>query len=554
VVAASSLLFLVLKLYALRFTVGDEHLYFEMALMVNRGLLPYRDFYFTHPWLHVYVASAVFWALGYSLVVGKLIPTVAFLLGALAAWRLGARLRGEAEAALGFVLLVLSFDPLRISSHFTGVNLTFALAMLGWWLAWEGRAAWSGVAFGAGSLVAVYILPGAGAAALLLLLTSRRHALVMAGVTALVFLLGNGLFWALAGWPYIHQVYVTQFLKGPEGSLVGYRLFHRLGFILYENRALTSGVVAGVVVWVLGSRSGWRRWEEARVDPSFRGLAAVSSWLLLYWVFYASIKVHHAYYFLLVMPAFAWLSALAYAEVVRGGAALARWAIPPGDTDPAPASRSARKRLARERASRPFPAGTARGAAAALVLTALGVGAVDVFYVPYWLNRQGGQVVRHDWVGSPVLGGVVDPVVRPLFWSPTYDPRDPPPGIARYLQHETDHLAIADQLVQAVVAHSAPTDKVFGHTGLAPGIASAAGRAVAANLVDTSSNQLNFGMARVEDWIAAVEADHVRILVVKEGADLMRREPFRAYARASFEPVAKIRDPRMGVYEVLRRR
>lgn len=42
-------LFAVLKVYALNITIGDEHLYFHMAVLINKGLLPYRDFYFTHP-------------------------------------------------------------------------------------------------------------------------------------------------------------------------------------------------------------------------------------------------------------------------------------------------------------------------------------------------------------------------------------------------------------------------------------------------------------------------------------------------------------------------
>src|SRR6185295_5334153 len=243
-VAVAVVLWAALKTYALNPVPGDEHLYFNMAILVNKGLIPYRDFYFTHPPLHLYLAVLPFRLFGYSLVLGKLLPEIALLVGGLVVYAIGRRALGAMDGALACALFLLAYDPLRISSHFTGGTESFAFAMVGLWLAYAGWPVLGGIAFGLGALVAVYVAPGAAAVALLCWLRSWRQAVRFAVAAAAVVLAGNLIFYGLAGNEYVYQVYGSQFEKGPEGSLVGYQLYNRLGFILYENALLTAGAVA----------------------------------------------------------------------------------------------------------------------------------------------------------------------------------------------------------------------------------------------------------------------------------------------------------------------
>ncbi|MFQ5668292.1 MAG: hypothetical protein ACE5I7_17920, partial [Candidatus Binatia bacterium] len=136
VASAAVLLFVVLKLYSVNVVVEDAHLYFNMALLVNKGLIPHRDFFYTHPPLHLYLAALVFRLFGYSLALGKSLPNAALLIGGILVFTVGRRALGSAEGALACAIFLLSYDPLRISSHYTGGNLTFALAMAGLWLAY----------------------------------------------------------------------------------------------------------------------------------------------------------------------------------------------------------------------------------------------------------------------------------------------------------------------------------------------------------------------------------------------------------------------------------
>jgi hypothetical protein len=353
----------------------------------------------------------------------------------------------------------------------------------------------------------------------------------------------------MAGWDFVYQVYLTQMQKGKEGNLLGYTLYHRLGFIMYENRMLTAGAVAGLVLLALDVRSrlaeaptGRRLWQDSRGEA----LLVLLAWFALYWLFYLAIRLQHAYYFLFIMPVFAWLSAYAYVGIARG---LRRF-IGLGA-----AATGAEQRAPR---GRPRQAPLRSGAAAllpvalALVLTFANIGVIEALYVPFALRRYGTGVSRYVWRPLHRLA-FIDPWVRAVFWQPQYDPRHPPAGIARYLQHESEQITVADQIYAAVRQHSAPDEAIFGEVGFVPLVASETGRRVAANLVDTSSYRISYGLSRIEDWIAAIEADHVRLLVVRLQSLPMRYPQFRNYALQNFRTVAQIPDPQAGVFYIMRR-
>jgi hypothetical protein len=58
---------------------------------------------------------------------------------------------------------------------------------------------------------------------------------------------------------------------------------------------------------------------------------------------------------------------------------------------------------------------------------------------------------------------------------------------------------------------------------------------------------------RIEDWIAAIEKDHVSLLVVRPGRMPMNYPAFREYALHNFTTVAVVRDPMFGPFDIMRR-
>ena len=69
-----------IRLFFLPPTYSDENIYFNMAKnMVERNLIPYEDFFYAHPPLHLFLLSLLFKLLGPSLHLGKLLPLTCVL-------------------------------------------------------------------------------------------------------------------------------------------------------------------------------------------------------------------------------------------------------------------------------------------------------------------------------------------------------------------------------------------------------------------------------------------------------------------------------------------
>ncbi|HEX7500910.1 MAG TPA: hypothetical protein VF524_11495, partial [Polyangia bacterium] len=93
--SAVLLFYALLKLYSLNFVVGDEHMYFYMSLLVSKGKWPYRDFFFSHPPLQLYVMGALYKIFGYSLALSKVVPSIAAMVSGVHVYLIGKRLAGR---------------------------------------------------------------------------------------------------------------------------------------------------------------------------------------------------------------------------------------------------------------------------------------------------------------------------------------------------------------------------------------------------------------------------------------------------------------------------
>jgi hypothetical protein len=144
--SAVFLLYTLLKLYSLNFVNGDEHMYFYMSLLVSKGKWPYRDFFFSHPPLQLYIMGALYKAFGYSLALSKAVPSVAAMVSGVHVYLIGKRLVGRLEGVLGTALFLFTFDVLRGSSHFTGANCALAFG------SWRPTRPWWAARFSPGPL------------------------------------------------------------------------------------------------------------------------------------------------------------------------------------------------------------------------------------------------------------------------------------------------------------------------------------------------------------------------------------------------------------------
>jgi hypothetical protein len=558
------LAFALLKLYSLNFVNGDEHMYFAMSLLVSKGKWPYRDFFFSHPPLQLYLAGALFKIFGYSLALAKAIPSVAAMVSGLYVYLIGRRLVGRLEGVLATFLFLFTFDVLRGSSHFTGANCALAFGLMAAFEALAGRPIRAGIVFALGTFIGVYIAPLALMLAVMIAFRSWRESLRLLTSYAATGFIICALFAGVAG---VHAFWYQIFGYNLNKVAFHYSWFAKFRNVAYLNSLAMIGFVPGIVwaaaMWILRGRpqgeaslpgvvgrlgSRLNLWNGDRIAAQMIFATLICG----YFYFYSTRVDYYSYYFMLIMPWMGLMTATVAVDLVRflrerkGAASL---------TDP-PIPRAERRR--REQAARKnhVPTGPAwslcppilcAGALVAVLFYRQGIGS----------DRQvemGDESSHYTWYDSPYLPHVANAFVRGVFWAPTSDPIHPPSAITYYLQHESMHAPTIDTFVRAVRAECRPGERIFGEYSLGP-FAGALGPCVlAANLADTNPHRFKVHESTPEDWVRALEQDHLDIAIVVPGMTMLKERALRDYLFGTFpRVVATWDDPYAGHVELRRR-
>jgi 4-amino-4-deoxy-L-arabinose transferase-like glycosyltransferase len=543
ILGAALLLFALLRTYGLHFVRADEHMYHYMSLLVLEGHWPYRDFFLSHPPLHVYLMAAVFAVTGYSLVVAKWVTTADAAVAAVLVLQIGKRLFGKPEGLCAALAFLVTPQVLDGSADLTGANFAILLLVAGTYCAIRARHLGAGALLALGSLSGLYVAPMAAMLTVLLLLRSRRAALrLVAGFAGTVAVLCLP-FLLVAGDAFLYQVVTYNLLKQPH-STTWLTSFHTFFFFnSWPMWGFVSALALSGLRWAVegrpaaepaatdGSATFWQRvaWS---LNP-WRGDYVASTVLLSttafgYFAFYASLRVFYSYYFLMVLPLMALLSGYAACDVVRYG-----WQT--------------------------LVAGEPRKGKAALGPRLVSLFALVATVVHHGQIRDARladdkpQVLHFTWYDSPWLGPTINQWVRELFWESERDRREPPGPITRYLQDETGFAATVDRFVAAVQEQCREGDRIFGDYYLAPFAASVSECAVAARLVDTNTHRIRAGESTLQQWLDAAEEDGLSLVVLRYPGWMTRQPEVRDGLRARFaEVVFEWRDPHVGRVELRR--
>jgi 4-amino-4-deoxy-L-arabinose transferase-like glycosyltransferase len=563
--------FALLKLYSLNFVNGDEHMYFYMSLLVSRGKWPYRDFFFSHPPLQLYVMGALYKLFDYSLALSKSVPSLAAMVSGLHVYLIGKRLVGRWEGVLGAFLFLFTFDVLRGSSHFTGANLALALGMAAAYQAIARRPILAGLLFALGTFTGVYVAPLALMLAVLLAFRSWRESLRLLAVYTAACL-GIGALFALAsGWqPFWYQVFGYNLHK----IAFRYSWYAKFRNVAYLNSLTMMGFLPGIAwaasLWILRGRP--------RGELAFPGwLGRFGAWLHLwggdrvaaqmifatlicgYFYFFSTRVDYYSYYFMLIMPWMGLMTATVAIDVVRFVAERKHGASPAES----PVPRAERRR--REQASRKQRRGTGHLTDAnrpawsiwPLAVCALTLVCVFIYRQGIGKDRQvemGEEGSRFEWRASPYLPSALNGLVRAVFWEPKSDPVHLPNAVTYYLQHESLSSGTADGFVAAVRSECRPGERIFGEYSLGPFAAALGPCVLAANLADTNPHRFKVHESTPEDWVRALEQDHLDIAIIVRGDSMLREPALRDYLGGTFtRVVATWDDPYAGHIELHRR-
>ncbi len=481
---------------------GDENAYFYMAVRVAEGELPYRDFFFAHPPLHLFVPAVAFRVAGFSIGIGQALPVAAQLVAGVLLWRSARR----ASPVLGLLALVLhlgAYQVLLSASELSGANLATAFAMAGLLAAVAGRPVLAGALSGLAIGTALYAAASVGAIAVACALRGRRQLLRFgAGLAAAVGVISGGA-WIVGGRGFLDGVAGYHVAKAAGdgrapvlgsgdilGGLGGW--LHNLAADLagpgaLRSLALHAPILCAAAVGAVALVFAKVRPVERPSDPAARiapeDLASVgAAGIVLTAIQQACLAQVYPYY---SVPAFPWLALLA---------AYGAWSAWRGLANARTRARSV--------------------AAAAMIVFALHplvARGVWPWAFPEERSRAG-ERVEYAW-RDPDVAAALAPLSRALFWDDHRVKGVPVPAYRLALWNKRFAFSTAGEIAARVRAGSSAGETLTGASMLAPLVALLADRRLAAGEVDTNQKRFTTSSLDDSDLLRRALADEVRFVV-----------------------------------------
>ncbi len=256
---AAAIIFLAIKAFAADYAVSDENTYYKMGQLVAEGQVPYRDFFFAHPPLQIYLYAAIFKVFGFSFFILKMLSAIAAVAAAAFVFvTVKEKLNPEAAVAAA-VLFLFSYGTLLFTNFATGTEFATAFSAAAFYFFIRRKFATTGImlALAAVTTQLSAIVVAVIFAAAIIMKDKKALTRMLLGFLP-IFVVVNGVFLAAAKWEYVKQV-VLYHLQKPSGTVDKSEVFFRvaktnapllivaaLAFLSAEKRKLT--VIASAAI------------------------------------------------------------------------------------------------------------------------------------------------------------------------------------------------------------------------------------------------------------------------------------------------------------------
>ncbi len=519
-----------LKTYALGASLSDEYIYLYMCRRIAEGAIPYADFFFAHPPLHLLPGTLLLALFGFSLPLAKVVPAVAGAVAGIAVYRV-ARRAGPLQGIVALALFLFSYDLLRASSHYTGA--TEAAALLAWGLerALAGRPMASGALAAAAALVAFYAAPAAAALGLVLFLRRDGAAALYGAAWAAVFGGANLACLAAFGGRYWDPVFRYHFLKPPAGDGSSAALMR--AFVADNNWLIGCAAAAAAAIFLVRRvpqgttpRSRYDSGSAGHVPPDDPWWPAAAGVLMAasHLVFLSASGRLFTYYFVPAFPGLAIAGGVASIAILDG------------------ARRAART-----------PRGGAWARSAAFAFAA----AVLCLAGPQALRLAAGQAA-----GEPPERGTANPVVwrdaplpaslnvavRALLWREDGRAGALTPAVTRYLQHESLRFEAPAYFAWRVRDLTPPGSTLFGDSLTAPLVALLADRRIALDEADTNYMRYASGITHPDRTITALEQAPPEAIIASPLRGFFLVPEMRRWVTSHYRLAETFQDPLYGAH------
>lgn len=503
-----SLFWLVLKMFGMNAYGGDEHIYLYQAQLVSEGVAPYSGFAMAHPPLQAALTAVLLKVFGYQFLMARMLPVAWCLAGGVILAIMVRRESGFVASAAALALYILAYEPLRASSHFTGVNMTTTLLLAAFMTARTGRIKVCAGFCVAAIFTRLYAAPGVIALTVWILISDRRAGLRLiawgAGIGTVVFL-------AVGAWTgfedMVHNMLRYHAQKTP---MKPESLANMKANVLFHN-ALPLAIFALSVPAMFGAMA--RRWKKSasdlriveRLSDAIRG-ARISLPLLgaftavIIGLVLINMDRVWMYYF---VPSFAFAAMAGgwlVSRLFQGGVRLF----------------IDRRRASATGLNRVTIAGGV--IAVACILAAFFFGPMLESRLGYYQKEIDLPVAKrtHEYTWKDgMLPGPVNDAVRSVIWSDQRTIGDQYWSYTYYLWHESRHLDVVDEITREIIARTDEGYSIFGDSGTVPLFALLSGRSIAAAEVDTNIQRYRSGNADPGDLIRRIDEPGTRLIILR---------------------------------------
>jgi len=539
--------YLVLKSFSLNAYAGDEHIYLYQAKLVADGFTPYRDFAMAHPPLQALLTAAIFEIAGYHFLLGRLLPVLITLAGGLAVAWMARRELGAIAGIAAMAFALLAYEPLRASSHYTGVETAVTLLVFAWLAARRDRMVICAALCVAAVATRLYAIPGVAALVIAALLRDPRRGARLALFGAAF---GAAAFVALGLWTgfgdLVHNVlaYHAEKTAMPASELANMR-----ASVLFHN-AVPAGLFAlslPAMIGAIASRWAAHQKERSILQRLRASTAAACVGLPLAGAFAAILMLAvllsmdrvWMYYF---VPSFPFAA-------LGGGWLVALWI-------------RGCVRLMRSR-GRIRAAGISRAAAAggAVALAAFAVYFALCHRLERNLDYYGKETSKpaeeqdhaYTWRDG-ALPGFANRAVEAFLWTKERVIGERYSSFTYYLWHESRTFDIADEVVAEIRERTGEGDEIFGDSGTVPLLALLSGRAIAGREVDTNVQRYRSGNADPRELVARIDAPATRVVFLRNRFGVAGLLELQALLQEKYTAVRGFRTDEGQVFQMFVRR
>src|SRR3989338_7079899 len=145
---------------------GDENVYYYMAKSVSEGQLPYRDFFYAHPPLHILIIAAAIKIFGVDFAALKSVDLLALLIASFFLYKTSLEMfknhlkdeHAYSISVLSVIMFLFSFEVMFKATFSMGMNFSLMFLMAGFYFVFTKKYFIGGIFAGLAGLTRPYAL------------------------------------------------------------------------------------------------------------------------------------------------------------------------------------------------------------------------------------------------------------------------------------------------------------------------------------------------------------------------------------------------------------